>query len=197
MDNPRRIFCFRSFLLIIGVIFLFDVNASELLYTSNPSKNSRNQLSPAESKELIDYIREIPKFSKNINPDHDISPNVACAYVVSLGDKIKSNLVDESSAGLCLGYLMMEEGTNKSSEASLERKDHLKRLQFKKSENLISLVKSGQYERAYHYFQIFYDDDVIKQKDSEGNSIYHILVQKCADPLAIDLFNELLMPSSL
>lgn len=151
--------------------------------------------SSSETQRLLSFIGKVPTFLKEIDPNLEISFPKNCNQEAMFQTKINFKNGGDLAEGLngCLGYKMMEELVNKSSEASLTRKDYKARLGFNLLDSLIKFVKNNEFEKAYHYLQIYYDKDVLYKTDGNGNSVFHILAQKCADPKAQDFLIKLVI----
>lgn len=92
---------------------------------------------------------------------------------------------------LCVEMDYYVYGLGLHDQAKIDKEEHLKKLKFKEHENLLSLIKNKQYQRAFNYYQLYADSGIVFKKDNEGNSIYHLLAQSCNDPIAMELFGQL------
>ncbi len=184
---------FNSVVIIIFYCFTSRAIANEILFNSNhPDQTS------STSNKMISYLKIIPRFSSEIDPNLYIGSSKQCFFGQppaqsnkSLGD-LGGSLKEING---CLGYKMQEEFVNRNSEATLTRNDHKEKLGFNLFDSMINFVKNNDFEKAYYYLQIYYDKDVLSKTDIHGNSIFHLLAQKCADPKAQDLLMMLTIPS--
>lgn len=137
---------FKTVVTIFFYSFTSSAIASEVLYSSN----NPDQSSPI-SRELISYLKTIPRFSSEIDPNQNTT-----SHKCYLGPQAAQMNNSPASIGIslegmngCLGYKIQEELVNKSSEATLTRKDHQATLGFNIFDSMIKFIKNNDFEKAY------------------------------------------------
>ncbi len=166
---------FKIAIKVFQISFFFIIPSilkGEVLYSNRGVSKSN------ESSNLLERIQSIPKFSKLVDLTGDLASEKNCSSTLEDVGKMVNGFNG------CSGYLSNEENINKSSEAIKTREDYIKELGFKKSDSFIELVKNHEYERAYQFLQIYYDDDVLFKKDKNGDTVFHVLARECQDPQA-------------
>lgn len=92
----------------------------------------------------------------------------------------------------CDDYLIFDAMNGLGNPNALTKKEHIKKLGLSKKDNLIDLVKKNQFQKAFNYYQLFYDElDIYGTLNSDGDSVITLLIKNCSNDLARELLDKI------
>lgn len=142
-------------------------------------------LASREAVELLNVIhKEVNITSSIIGSCHESKVDIFSLDMFAQKSAIKINKV-------CDDYSLYDQVINGQLDKNAKtRKQLLNQLKFKKTDNLLSLIKEKKYEKAYHFFQLFYDEiSTFKQNTSSKETPIGLLIENCSDERARELLD--------